>query len=61
MPVSPLVIGKASAAGESPSMCWKFKSTPVACGALMQKVMVPLSLTVGPAHVVGTGPSVGVA
>ena len=60
-PPAPSVIGNASAAGESPSMFWKFSCTLVACGAVRQKVMVPLELTVGPAHVVGTGPVVGVA
>jgi hypothetical protein len=42
-------------------MFWKFSCTLLACGALRQKVMVPSELTVGPAHVVGTGPVVGVA
>src|SRR5437763_5264226 len=60
-PPDPCVIGNASAAGESPSMFWKFSCTSVACGAVRQKVMVPLELTVGPAHVVGIGPVVGVA
>jgi len=42
-------------------MFWKFNCTLVACGAVRQKVMVWFELTVGPAHVVGTGPVVGVA
>src|ERR1035437_2461971 len=60
-PLDVSVIGKASAAGARPSMCWKLSATLAAWGAVRQKLTVLLALTIGPAHVVGTGPVVGLA
>jgi hypothetical protein len=42
-------------------MFWKLSTTVVAWGAVRQKVTVPSALTIGPTHVVGTGPVARVA